>query len=81
MIDLQELQRMRATIDKVRKDRDRAQFALEQAKQKLLEEFGCEDIEEALALQKKLAEECMEIEDEYAIALRAFKSTWKDVIK
>jgi predicted nucleotide-binding protein (sugar kinase/HSP70/actin superfamily) len=80
MMDIAEFNQLKANVDKLTRERDKAQGAFEQSLVELEKEFGCKTIKEAVALQEKLAQQASKAERDYEKALSAFKTKWNDVL-
>jgi len=76
MIDLDEYKRLRARVDSLRRESDKAQGALEQLTGRLRDEFGCKTVAEAGRLLKRKEREAAEAELKFAAALEAFDDEW-----
>ena len=80
MIDEQEYKKLKRLAEEAQSDKDRATGQLEAAMQRLRDEFECDSLEEAEALQKRLDKEAAKTEKEYDAAREAFKVEWGEKI-
>lgn len=80
MVDWKEYSEIKAKVEKVQRDVSRAEGALAETAKQAKMEFGCESLEEAEELIKKLDMEAKENEEEYQKLVGKFWVEWKDKI-
>jgi len=75
-VDLRRYEQLKQKVDQYQREADRAAGALAQLLERLKEEFGCDSIEEAEKLARKLKKERDKTEKEFAEALEEFETEW-----
>ncbi len=78
MPQLNEVTALKAKVDRLRRDADRAAGALEQAMARLKTEFKCDSLEAAQKLLKKLRRDESEAREAFEKKLAAFQKEWAD---
>ncbi len=77
-IDLRKFEKLKANVERLERDKAKAEGALEQTMAVLKKEFGVETLEEAEGMLKQLEEESKLALDEYEAALAEFEEEWND---
>ena len=78
-IDLKEYQTIKARVEMARREKDRAEGAMESQMRTLKEKFGCSSVDEAETKLQKLKSEASEAEQKYNDKLKDFKEKWKSL--
>jgi hypothetical protein len=76
----QEYVSLKAKVEQLKKATHQAQGALAFKMQQLHKLHGCKTIEEAKVLLAEKKAELIDEEEDYEIAVKAFKKKWKDVL-
>ena len=79
-IDLEQYQKLKDKVDKLQRESDRAEGALEEVMKELASEFKCDSLSQAEKLATKLRKESDEAEKDYQEALDKFEEKWEDVL-
>ena len=79
-IDLEQYQEMKDKIDKLQRDKDRAEGALSEMMKELNDKYECTTIEEAEQLALQLKREARQLEKDYEEAMEQFQAKWKGVL-
>lgn len=77
-VSVEEFQRLKKRVDKLRADVSRAEGALEQLLARLTTDFDCEDLESAELLLEELELKAKREEESYNRALQEFNEKWGD---
>jgi len=77
-MDLVEFERRKKRAEKARTERDRTQGQLDSALERLLADFGCNDLDEAEAELAKLEKQAERTEKTYNKAADEFDEKWKE---
>ena len=80
MIDLSRYKSLKAEVDKLQRETDRAEGALAQLMKRLQSEYNCKTLEQAEKQLKKLQKESQAAEDEYNEALSDFEEQWSEML-
>lgn len=72
----QEFLRLKKEVDRLQREKDKADGAIDQL-MKELEQFGCSSLEEAKQLLKKLEREERETERKFTKLFKRFNKRWK----
>ena len=81
MIDLKKYEKLRTDVERLQRDRDRAEGALSQLMGQLKSEFDCNDLGEAESLLVKLKREQSKVEASFNQALEKFEERWENKLK
>lgn len=81
MSELERYQKMKQRAADLRREADRAEGALEQVMKKLEDDFGCNSLEEAKRLQKKLTVEVEEADEKFGVLLKEFEDKWGHLLE
>jgi len=76
MIDVKEFERLRSDVSRLQREADKAAGAHAEQMKQLKKEFGCETLEDAERLLRKLEREAAKAEAKYVDALDRFRSKW-----
>jgi len=79
-MNVDEYERLKAKVERLKTETHKAEGALEESTKRLQERFGCKSIAEAKKLLKKLSEESAELESQYKEALELFEKEWSEVL-
>ncbi len=79
-MNLRELTDLKEKTERLRRKADQGEGALEQVKKELMETFGCDSLEAAAKLLKKLEKEGGVAESEYKDAFDEFCKKWEGVL-
>lgn len=77
MIDLKRYESLKKEVERCRTEKARAEGALSQTMNKIREEFGCENIQEAKEKLVALEKEAVELEGRWEKALGKFEARWR----
>lgn len=77
MIDVEEYQELKETVERLQKESDKAEGALQQLKKQMKDEFGCSSIKEAKSLILSLEQEEKTTTKQYQAELTKFKESIK----
>lgn len=80
-ISVDEYQSLKAKVDNAKTEADKASGALERAKAELKREYGCDSLDEANKLLRKMEKEEKRVSGDYNKALDAFEAEWADFLK
>lgn len=80
-IDLKEYAELKARAEEDRRRADKASGGLEQVKQTIKTEFGCDTIKKARELLAKMQKEYAELEEKYRKQLAEIKSQFGNKIE
>jgi len=80
MVELKRFEELKRKIEKIRKERDKAEGALDQVMVDLKEEFGCKTIKEAEARMAELKQDAEDSQEKYEAALEDFEKKWDGVL-
>jgi phage shock protein A len=81
MISIEEFERIRARIEKMKRDRDKASGAMESVMSQIKKEFGCSTLKEASKKLVKLTQEQEKLEKEIEQKEAEFQEKWADVLE
>jgi len=76
MITPQEYEQLKSKVEKLQREANKAEGALQQLMTRLKEEFDCSTIEQAEELQAKLQKQTEKAEQEFEEAYNLFKEEW-----
>jgi len=79
MSDLNKVMELKAKVDQLQRETDRAGGALEQTMARLKKEYHCDTVEEAEALLKRLHGEKQKANKVFTEVLTSFEENWRDV--
>ena len=78
-VDLDEYKRLKSKVDALRRDRDRAQGALDQLMAELEDRHGCGSVEEAQDALREKRRKAGELRKRFDRAMAKFREKWKEV--
>lgn len=79
-MNLRRYTQLKEKAERLQRDADKAQGALEQVKEQISKEFGCQTIKAAKALAEELQAELEQTEQKYEQQLTRFEKEWGDEI-
>jgi hypothetical protein len=79
-IDLRKFERLKRETEDARRQKDQAAGALSQAMKQLKDELGCETLDEAKDLERKLSKQLSRAEKDYNQELETFEEKWEEVL-
>jgi len=80
-IDLERYQSLKSNVERLRRESDRAEGALEQLMARLKEEYGCKTLSDAKELAGKLENEAAEATRKFNKELEEFEEEWSEVLE
>jgi len=80
MANLSDITALKETVDRLRREVDKASGALERETEEMKKQFGCHSLEEAEELQKKLRIEEAKAKTAFDEAMIKFQEEWEDKI-
>ncbi len=80
MIDLKQYNELKKKVDRLQRDADRAQGALDKLMDELKDEFSCGTLEEAEKMLAGLEKKAEKAERDYVRKLAAFEEKWSEVL-
>ena len=80
VVDLKRYQKLKDDVDRLRREADRAEGALEELMGRLEAEFGCKTLREAKALSSRLEDEADKATKEFNSKLDEFEEEWGEVL-
>lgn len=78
MASLNDLTALREKVERLQRNADKAQGALDQTMKALSEEFGCDTVEDAQRKLKRLERDEASAKEDFETALKKFNTDWKD---
>lgn len=81
MIDVDEFQELKSTVDRMQKESDKAEGALQQLKKQMKDEFDCPTIKDAKQLVSELDQQEKQTTKQYQSELVKFKESIKQHIQ
>ena len=79
-IDVERYQKLKDNVDRLQREADRAEGALDQLMVKLKEDYGCDTIEEAETKAAKLGKAATKAEVLFETAFAKFRVKWAEVL-
>jgi predicted nucleic acid-binding Zn-ribbon protein len=79
-VDLRKFERLKKEVESARQQKDRAEGALQQAMKQLKDEMGCDSLDEARELEKKLSKQVKKAETDFESELESFEEKWGEVV-
>ncbi len=76
MASIERFKELKAKVDRLRREYDRAEGALEQAMMKLKKQYGCKTLEEGRALLVKTEKDCKRKRAKFDKAMERFDGEW-----
>ena len=77
-IDVQKFEQLKARVDKLHREKDRAEGALSQLTERLLTEYDCETVDDAKRKLADLRKKSAMKEKSYGQALAVFEKSWAE---
>jgi len=81
MSNLRKVADLKSRISEMRRDRDKAQGALDRVMKEILEDYGCRSVKDAKAMLKELTAEEQEASASVDKALKKFEKRWGDILQ
>lgn len=75
-MNLEKYQRLKESLESLKEERDRAVGALSEMKKRLLKEFGCKTIKEAVKLHTEMEKEQEKLKEEYQNEYEKIYDKW-----
>jgi predicted nucleic acid-binding Zn-ribbon protein len=79
-VDLRKFDKLKREVETARQQKDRAEGALQQAMKQLKDEMGCDSLDEARELEKKLSRQVKKAEADFESELEAFEEKWGEIV-
>ena len=76
MASIERYKELKAKVDRLRREHDRAEGALEQAMLKLKEQYDCKTLEEGKIVLSKMEKDCKRKRSKYDKAMERFDEEW-----
>ena len=80
-IDVQKFEQLKARVDKLQREKDRAEGALSQLTERLQTEYDCETVDDAKQKLADLKKKSATKEKSYGQALAVFDKSWSENFK
>lgn len=80
-MDLRQYEVLKRDVDQLRKRVDRGQGAFDQLLTRLKEDFDCDSLEEAEALEQKMEGDYKQLQDEAEREMMEFQEEWGDKLR
>lgn len=80
-VSVEEYQRLRRIYDEAKAEASRAEGVLQEQYRLLKEDFGCDSVEQAETLLKRLREDEQKAAESYRAAFDEFECKWKDKLE
>lgn len=78
MSNVKDIEEIKAAVDRMRRDKERAEGALESAMKTLTERYNCSTLEEAEALLGKYEAKLKKASKKFTQMIEAFDAKWGD---